>query len=156
MNYIDIALLIILILFTVRGFIRGAVSELSGFFSLVLGLFIARSYSASLRPFLSAYVPIDFVAIASFLLMLIGTYILVIIVMHLLTPLFSHPILGKINGILGTFVGAFKGVFLCMILVYLASFIFIASPNFNASLLVPAFQDIMLWFLNESGLKIPV
>ncbi|CAJ99204.1 CvpA family protein [Helicobacter acinonychis] len=48
MNYIDLALLVVVVAFGIRGFYHGLVSEVAGILGIVLGVYLASRYSVAI------------------------------------------------------------------------------------------------------------
>jgi membrane protein required for colicin V production len=59
MNILDIIILILLVIFTIQGFRKGLVAELSSLVALVLGVYIAFYFSDVTADFLREFFGID-------------------------------------------------------------------------------------------------
>ena len=53
MNYLDIAITVPLLFGLIKGFSNGLIKEITGLFSLVLGVYVAVNFSILLEPHLS-------------------------------------------------------------------------------------------------------
>ena len=103
MNYIDVIILLPLVYGAYKGFTLGLIVEMSTLFALVLGVFISLRYAVNVEGFLK-----DFVALPesyAYYIAFAVTFLLVIIVMHLLGKLLTKLIdmvsLGLFNKLFG-------------------------------------------------------
>jgi membrane protein required for colicin V production len=133
MNFIDLTILIIAILFTIRGFIRGFVMEIASLVGLLAGYLVTMLYLDQLVHLLQSIfpsLPKPLLQIVSFLFLFIVTNLLLKILAQLLTKTFKLILLGWLNRLLGCLVGLLKSIILMSILVFIFSFI----PGFNSLL----------------------
>ena len=89
-NYIDVIILLPLVYGAYKGFTLGLIVEMSTLFALVLGVFISLRYAVNVEGFLK-----DFVALPesyAYYIAFAVTFLLVIIVMHLLGKLLTKLI----------------------------------------------------------------
>ena len=89
-NYIDVIILLPLVYGAYKGFSLGLIVEMSTLFALVLGVFISLRYAVNVEGFLK-----DFVALPesyAYYIAFAVTFLLVIIVMHLLGKLLTKLI----------------------------------------------------------------
>lgn len=109
----------ILLLFTVKGFLKGLVREVCSLLGLVVGGWAAFRFSPSLAVMMKPLLPLPHgvSSVLAFVLILIATGILAWLVGHLLTAVFKLVLLGGINRIGGTAFGLLEGaLLLCMLL----------------------------------------
>ena len=109
-NYIDVIILLPLVYGAYKGFSQGLIVEMSTLFALVLGVFISLRYAVNVEGFLK-----DFVALPesyAYYIAFAVTFLLVIIVMHLLGKLLTKLIdmvsLGLFNKLFGIVLGVLK------------------------------------------------
>ncbi|MBF0529543.1 MAG: CvpA family protein [Deltaproteobacteria bacterium] len=144
MNGLDIALLVVLIFFFLRGIFRGFVVEVASIAGLVVGFFLASSYypaaGDTLKPFIQnqAYrhaVGFEMVfLVAYFLVSLLGIF---------LNNLVKIAISNLANGLLGAGIGLGKGLVLAaVVLMATASFIRPDTPFFKDSLSWPYMRNL--------------
>jgi membrane protein required for colicin V production len=118
MNYLDIILGILLILSAFNGFSKGFVEELAGLVALILGIWAAIHFSGMMAHFLTSHLNFTFqhLSIAAFLI----TFILVVILVHLVGTLVSKVIkaasLGFLNRLAGFGFGVIKGALILSII----------------------------------------
>ena len=85
MNGIDIAIAGILVIFAIRGFIKGFLLGLASLAGLILGIFAAYYFSDYTREMLEGHVsiPPDYIKLIAFIL----TFVLVLLLIHLIARL---------------------------------------------------------------------
>ncbi len=133
MNFIDLTILIVVILFSIRGIIRGLVLEITSLIGLIVGYLVAMLFLDQLTNlFLSLFpaLPKALMQIVSFLILFIGSNLLLKVLAHLLTKTLKLALLGWLNRLLGGLAGLTKSVILMSMVVFLFSFI----PFFNSLL----------------------
>ncbi|GAB4192967.1 MAG: hypothetical protein Kow00108_27050 [Calditrichia bacterium] len=126
MNVFDIIGITILVLLAVKGFIKGLIAEVLGVASVILSIVVAVTFLEPFSKFLvhhAQFLPKMFVPLASFLVLLIGTYIAGQLTIKLLTHMVESLSLGIVNRVLGGIIGFFKGAILISLVVFLFSFI---------------------------------
>jgi membrane protein required for colicin V production len=120
MNIIDIILAILLLIGTIRGFLKGFIFEIAVLGALFLGTYAAFRFSFYIQPFVSKTIDTNpattmFVsALIMFLLVGIGIFFLA----KLFEGLINIAALGIFNKILGAIFGLFKYAFVISILLY--------------------------------------
>lgn len=125
MNLLDIAILLIVILITVRGFFRGIVQEATTLLGIVISFFLASYYYGDLVRFLLRYLPGHSLLLGLFsFLVLFG---LSVFLFHgfgiLLKKIFGFTLLGWVDRIFGGFFGFLKGGLIVFFLVTLLTMI---------------------------------
>lgn len=119
MNLVDILIWVILLIFAVKGFMKGLVREVCSLLGLVLGGWAAFVYYHPLAEVLRSHIrlPQNVSSFLSFSLILLASGILFFFLGHLLTTLFKIILLGGVNRIGGIFIGVLQGALvLCVIL----------------------------------------
>lgn len=145
-NAFDIILAVLLLLFTVRGLVRGLIKELAGFIGLLLGFFTAARYYPLVIPYIAKVLD-DTTAIN------VLSYIAVFMAVLLVVKIFSVGIekfmsvtsIGWLNHLLGGGIGAAKGTLLCIVTVTLVTYLIGDEPTLKNSLLAPHFDEIATW-----------
>ena len=148
MNYIDIIILLFLLFGAYRGFSKGLIIEIATLVGLVLGVWLAISYSSYtegiLRDFLnisSRY--ISYIALAiTFIVVAVAVYI----IGKLLTKLIDIISLGLVNKLLGTILGVAKYLVIVCVLLLIADalnekFQFLSEETRQKSLLFYPFLN---------------
>ena len=118
MNLFDIIILAVLILFALKGLVRGLVNETSPLTGLLLGGWVAyRFYPVLSVPIHTAlHLPAHVSAFLAFMLLLLVTGIAAHIAGNILTAALKLVMLGSINRLGGILIGAAEGaLLLCML-----------------------------------------
>ena len=113
----------ILLLFTVKGFLKGLVREACSLLGLVVGGWAAFRFYPSLAVMMKPLLPLphDVATVLAFALILITSGIIAWLVGHLLTAAFKLVHLGEINRIIGGVFGLLEGALLLCLLLALGS-----------------------------------
>lgn len=123
MTLVDIIIWGFLLVFVIKGFLKGLVREVCSLLGLVTGAWAAFRYypfpAAALRPYI--HLPPNVAAILSFVLIFLTIGLLFFLLGHLLTALFKIILLGGINRIGGVVFGFLQGSLLLCILLYLGT-----------------------------------
>jgi uncharacterized membrane protein required for colicin V production len=111
MTGLDLLIVGLVLVLTLRGIWRGFINDLSGLLGLVLGYFFAGPLAKYLDPFLEAFVegPRLREGIAYYLSLFV-IYLAVVFLGKLATGLSKLVLLGWLNRLLGAFSGFTKGV----------------------------------------------
>lgn len=116
-DYLDLAFLIVLGFFAVRGLFRGLVEEVAGVFGVVGAFWVANQYSGEVAPFLSSFITDEgWLSIASYAFVFIGILLLVSIGARLLKRILEISFVSSLDHIGGACVGLIKGLFVCCVL----------------------------------------
>jgi membrane protein required for colicin V production len=118
MNLFDIIILAVLILFALKGLVRGLVNETSSLTGLILGGWLAyRFYPVLAAPIRTAlHLPAHVSAFLAFMLLLLAAGIVAHIAGNILTAALKLVMLGSINRLGGILIGAAEGaLLLCML-----------------------------------------
>ncbi len=125
MNGIDIAIAGILVIFAIRGFIKGFLLGLASLAGLILGIYAAYHFSDYTREMLEGHVsiPPDYIKLIAFIL----TFVLVLLLIHLIARLIEKIVtlvgLSFVNKLAGLILGLAKGVLITGVLVYFFCFL---------------------------------
>jgi len=117
MNLFDIIILAVLILFALKGIVRGFINETASLTGLVLGGWLAYRYYPLLSVPISTtlHIPSHVSAFLAFMLLLLATGIVAHIAGNIITAALKLVMLGGLNRLGGLLVGAGEGVLLlCM------------------------------------------
>ena len=107
-NYIDLAVVCLLLYGLARGAYRGFFVEVASLLALVLGVFGALHFSSFTASLLSNYIEWDYLPLLAFALTFVGIMIGVAWVGKLLKKLAKVVLLGFLNRLLGAVFGACK------------------------------------------------
>ena len=121
MNVLDYILIAILLIFVIRGFVRGLINEIFGFGSfiipLLLGILFYQKMGAVFAPSMNLIVA----NVLGFLVVFICAFVLIKIIQLLVKTIFSGPILNSLDKTLGLLMGfAEGGALVFLILVFLS------------------------------------
>jgi membrane protein required for colicin V production len=123
MNLIDIIVWIVLLVFVVKGFMKGLVREVCSLLGLVLGGWAAFKYypylAEAIRPIIR--LPQHVALVLSFILIFLVLGLLFYLVGHLFTIVFKIMLLGGVNRIGGVLFGLLEGGFLLCMALYLGT-----------------------------------
>ncbi|MGE4192170.1 MAG: CvpA family protein [Pseudodesulfovibrio sp.] len=124
MNFLDIILICIILLFLIRGFFRGLVQEVLSLIAILLAFFLASRFDDVLAPYLKAYIESDVtVGALSYTLIFVATLIVVWLLTKLLKSVLELSLLGWIDRTAGGVFGLLEGVLICMVgLLFLQTF----------------------------------
>jgi membrane protein required for colicin V production len=144
MNIIDLAILIIVALMTIRGFIKGIILETTALFGLLISFFLASLYYRPLSDKLARFIPNHpvLLAIFSFVFLLILVFLIIRFLAIAARGAVRLAFLGWLDRILGGLLGLIKGVVVIMVLVALLLFFSPkASTLMRQSLFYPPMQN---------------
>ena len=119
MNYLDIIIAIILLLFGVKGFRKGLIIEVVTLLAFAVGIYGAMHFSDFTAEHLKEFMEINpkYLNTTAFVLTFILLVILVNIIGRMVTKLIQAMNLGFFNKLGGARFGMAKGVLLCSIMV---------------------------------------
>ena len=119
MNYLDIIIAIILLLFGVKGFRKGLIIEVVTLLAFAVGIYGAMHFSDFTAEHLKEFMEINpkYLNTTAFVLTFILLVILVNIIGRMVTKLIQAMNLGFFNILGGALFGMAKGVLLCSIMV---------------------------------------
>jgi membrane protein required for colicin V production len=119
LNYLDIIIAIILLLFGVKGFRKGLIIEVVTLLAFAVGIYGAMHFSDFTAEHLKEFMEINpkYLNTTAFVLTFILLVILVNIIGRMVTKLIQAMNLGFFNKLGGALFGMAKGVLLCSIMV---------------------------------------
>lgn len=119
-NYLDIAFLAVLGLFTLRGLFRGLVEEIAGLVGVIGGFWLANKHHGAAAEYVRKVV-VDpaWVSILSYVLVFLGVLLVVSLVARVLRRLLELSFAGWLDHLAGGVAGIAKGVLICSILLAL-------------------------------------
>ncbi|MCJ2163236.1 MULTISPECIES: CvpA family protein [unclassified Pseudodesulfovibrio] len=124
MNFLDIILICILILFLLRGFFRGLIQEVLSLIAVVLAIFLASNFNHLIAPHVKMYIDSEItVSALSYSLIFFGTLIVIWLLIKLLKSALEISLLGWIDRTAGGIFGLIEGVLICLVgLMFLQTF----------------------------------
>lgn len=144
MNLVDIAILVILTAFLVKGLVRGLLKELCSLIGLLGGAVLAFSFHSPLAEMLvqNLRLPSAVAVAVAFLALFLTTILLFAVLGHLLSRFVKLLFLGGLNRLAGGFFGLAEGVVLLAVILFALSLRPLPEalrPAFKASELSPPF-----------------
>lgn len=147
MNYLDIVFLVVIIYFTILGLRKGIIKSLGGILSIVVGFYGASLFYQKVSIWLQGLSSIFTGTIANiigFILLFIVINRLFMLLVNILDKIFSLPIIGFFNKLLGAIFGFLAGALIVGIFVLmLSSFSTNDVPYFENSKVVPTVNKII-------------
>lgn len=146
-NWVDYAILGIIIFSLLISFIRGFVREALSLFTWAAAIWLAIHFFEALSSLLESSIHSPSLRnIASFGLLFIGTLILGAMVNYLIAQLVDRTGLSGTDRILGVLFGGVRGVLMVTILLMLTQLTsFPQEPWWQASVLIPHFHPMEVW-----------
>lgn len=147
LNGFDLIVVLFTAFLVVKGIWKGFVKEIAGIAAVILGIFFAFLYHDRAAEFLGEHFNNEYLSIASYALLFIATYIVVMTAGKLLEKVLKSLFLGGINKILGGVFGLIKSILWISLFVYgyvsLKSTVDFTHPSWILeSALFPFFVDV--------------
>ena len=120
LNYFDVAVVVILALFVLRGFLRGFVGEVAGLVAIVGGLWFAHTYSPLVAQYLTFLTDPVWRNIAAYVLAFVGVVLVVGLLARLLQKILSFSFVSWADKLAGAMLGFIKGLVICALLLLVA------------------------------------
>ena len=143
MNIVDIIVIIVILVFTIRGYLKGFVNEVFSiviiFGSLVTAFILYRPVSGAITDFIENN---DLRMFLSFTGVFVITALFLIIMRNFIIGLLDNLNLTDIDSLLGMLTGFLKGGFICMFLLMFLVYrnVLKSADLINGSLLFPYFE----------------
>ncbi|MDY0213141.1 MAG: CvpA family protein [Desulfuromonadaceae bacterium] len=147
MNVLDIAILAILLLFTLKGCLRGLLKEVCSLVGLVAAAVIAFTFYAPLAARFSAWLhlPLQVCVVAVLILLFVLTMMFFSLLGAILSRFVRLLFLGGFNRVLGALFSLLQGTMLLALVLYGLSHSALprsVASTFDASLLRPPFVEL--------------
>ena len=152
LNYFDVILLCILVLFLLRGVMNGFLPEFSGLLGVVGGLWYANHAYRDVTPYLADFVrhPV-WRDLAAYGLVFASVLLAVALLTHIVSKVLSLKIQPKLDKGLGAVLGLARGMVVCSISLVILRHFLPDMPFFKNSLITPWMGP----FLNFARLYLP-
>jgi membrane protein required for colicin V production len=123
MNALDFIILSIIFISVLYSFFRGFIREVFSILSLVLGLLLAGKFYHVPAQQLSSWVN-DLITrnIIGFIFIFIGVGLVITLIGIIIRRVFKLCKLGALDRVLGVLLGLLKGIFICMVIIFLLIF----------------------------------
>lgn len=146
MNWVDIAIIAVIVLSSLFGLWRGLVREVFSLVTWVAALIIARVYSASLAPLFAGTLENETTRlVAAFVVLFLVTLIVGALVNHLLSNLLNIAGLKLADRLLGGVFGVVRGGIIVMLFIYVLSGFVSTSRYWQESQLIPYGISMIEW-----------
>ena len=155
-NYFDIAVLIILLAFGIRGGIRGFVGEMAGLAGLVVGLLAARSSAPRLADTLGAYISPQAAPLVAFVLLVIAGMLVVGLLARLFQRILEIAFASWLDHLLGVGAGLIKGALLCAVLAYGVMMLVPQLSFIEQAQSIPPLLDFIRWIVGSLNVNLPM
>ena len=114
MNFIDVIIIIVVVIFCIKGFLRGFLKELFSVLIIVVGLIGAFLFYRALNGVMNTLIENgDLSLILSFAAIFVGITILLVIIRNTLLRFVDTLNFFDIDHVLGVVIGLFKGILIC-------------------------------------------
>ena len=147
MNWVDFAILIIVLLSSVISLLRGFVREALSLTNWVLAIWVSISFAHNLASLLKDSIDSPNVRVSvAFGILFLSTLIVGALVIYLVTQLVRKTGMSGTDRMLGVIFGVARGVMVVGILVLLAGLTGLPKESWwNESMLLPHFQNLAIW-----------
>lgn len=144
MNVVDIAVLVVLAAFALKGLFRGLLKELCSLLGLLAGAFLAFRFHAPLAEVLARSFGLhaQVGTVAAFILLFLATVAFFAVLGHILSRFVRFLFLGGFNRVAGGLFGLVQGVLLLTLVLFALSLAPLPKdlqPVFRGSVLSPPF-----------------
>lgn len=155
---VDIASLVILLLFFVRGYMKGLIVAAFSVIAILLGLLVALKLSQSFAAWLLAhdYISTGWAQVVSYVVLFVGVVILVKFIARIIQKAAEGLLLGQINKLLGGLLYAFMGAVVWSSVLWIGERIHLFSAETIASSVTYAsLSQLAPWFWEQAGKLLP-
>ncbi|GHU93756.1 hypothetical protein AGMMS49974_01990 [Deltaproteobacteria bacterium] len=142
-NIFDLSIVLVLVFFAGRGFVRGFVGEMAGLVSLVGGFCAAHAWHPLLAPRLTAISDPAWRGIAARVLIFLGVILLVSLLARVLQKILTFFFVAWADKLAGGFTGLAKGVLLYALALLALQNFFYNEPFMQQSRVLPYFNALM-------------
>ena len=153
LNYVDIALLAVAGIFSLRGLLRGFVGEVAGLVGLLVGLVLARMFapqcSEFMEPMLGRGAPV-----AAWGGLLLGGMVIIGLLARLVQKILHIACAGWLDHLLGLGIGAIKGAIIASALAYVILWIAPEHEFVKTSQVIPPLFEFVRWVAGSLNLNI--
>ena len=134
LNILDVVLLSVIALFTLRGALRGFLDEVAGLVGILGGVWLAGRYYGELGRIFSQYTTSQWVYIVAYVLILCMVMFVISMISRALHSFLKMAYADWINHLAGAAVGGLKGFLLCPVIVpllpyYINGAVYIKKPR---------------------------
>lgn len=155
---IDIASLVILLLFFIRGYMKGLIVAAFSVIAILLGLLVALKLSQSFAVWLLAhnYIASGWAQVVSYVILFVGVVILVKFIARIIEKAAEGLLLGQVNKLLGGVLYAFLGAVVWSSILWIGARIHaFSAETISSSKSYSWLSLIAPWFWEQAGKLLP-
>ena len=115
---LDLVVVVFCAFLLAKGIWKGFVKEIAGIVAIIGGVAVSFLFHAQIQPHISSFVAEKYVQLASYVLVFLGFYLIVMMLGKLLDKTLRSIMLGGINRILGALFGFIKACFWLTLLTF--------------------------------------
>ncbi len=148
LNILDVVLLAVLALFTLRGALKGFLDEVTGLVGLLCGIWLAGRYYGEVGRILSSHVHSEWVYVIGYVFILCLVMLAISLLSRALHSFLKLAYADWINHLAGAAIGALKGFVLCAITVTLLGYFLHDARIIRESKMIPPIKQVISIFKN--------
>jgi membrane protein required for colicin V production len=155
---LDVIVIILVVLFFIRGYMRGIILAAFSVIAILLGILCALKLSQTFSAWLleKGYISSGWVQIFSYTLLFILVVIVVRLVARLLQKAVEGLMLGMVNRLIGGLLYAFLGLVFWSSLLWIGVRLHIVTPEtVAASKTYPVVKEVAPWFFEQAAKLLP-
>lgn len=155
---IDIITLVVLIVFFIRGYLKGLVMAAFAVVAILLGLLVALKLSQTFAAWLLAndYISSGWAQVVSYIILFVVVVLIVRLVGKMIEKALEGMMLGTVNKLLGGLLYTFLGAVLWSSLLWIGARIHLFSAEtVAASRSYPWLSELAPWFFHQAGKLMP-
>ena len=141
LNILDVVLLAVLALFTLRGALKGFLDEVTGLVGLLCGIWLAGRYYGEVGRILSRYTGSEWVYVVGYVFILCIAMFVVSMLSRVLHSFLKLAYADWLNHLAGAVVGALKGFVLCAVMITLLGYFLHDAKFMRESRMVPPIKQ---------------
>ena len=146
LNVLDLVLLSIIALFTLRGALRGFLDEVAGLVGILGGVWLAGRYYGELGQIFARYTQSHWVYIVAYVLILCMVMFVISICARALHSFLKMAYADWLNHIAGAAVGGVKGFLICAVMVSLLTYFINDAGFIKQSRMVQPIKELVVVF----------
>jgi membrane protein required for colicin V production len=155
---LDVIGIILIVLFFIRGYMKGFIVAAFSVLAILLGVFCALKLSQSFSAWLleKGYVTSGWVQVVSYIVLFIGVVLIVHLIAKLIEKAVEGMMLGVVNKVIGGLLYMFLGAVLWSSMLWLGNKMHIITPEtISASKTYSVLSRLAPWFCEQMGKLIP-
>jgi membrane protein required for colicin V production len=155
---LDVVGIILIVLFFIRGYMKGAIVAAFSVLAILLGIICALKLSQSLATWLLAkgYISSGWAQVVSYLVLFIGVVLIVRLIARLIEKALEGMMLGIVNKLVGGLLYAALGALLWSSFLWLGNRMNIITPDtIAASKTYSWLAKLAPWFFEQAGKLLP-